>query len=67
MEFKDSKDFSLLFFVWVFIKNLEKIIEKRFCSKCWGNNNKLWFLLRDDSLQSNNFLVPDNNLETVGN
>jgi len=28
---------------------------------------KLWFLLRDDSLQSNNFLVPDNNLETVGN
>ncbi|WP_449078654.1 hypothetical protein [Ruminococcus sp.] len=43
MEFKDSKDFSLLFFVWAFIKNLEKIIEKRFCTKCWGNNNKLWF------------------------
>jgi len=43
MEFKDSKDFSLLFFVWDFIKNLEKIIEKRFCTKCWGNNNKLWF------------------------
>jgi hypothetical protein len=43
MEFKDSKDFSLLFFVWAFIKSLEKIIEKRFCSKCWGNNNKLWF------------------------
>jgi len=39
MEFKDSKDFSLLFFVWAFIKNLEKIIEKRFCTKCWGNNN----------------------------
>ena len=43
MEFKDSKDFSLLFFVWAFIKSLEKFIEKRFYSKCWGNNNKLWF------------------------
>jgi hypothetical protein len=43
MEFKDSKDFSLLFFVWAFIKSLEKFIEKRFCTKCWGNNNKLWF------------------------
>jgi len=40
MEFKDSKDFSLLFFVWAFIKSLEKFIEKRFYSKCWG---KLWF------------------------
>jgi hypothetical protein len=43
MEFKDSKDFSLLFFVWAFIKSLEKFIEKRFCTKCWGNNNKLWW------------------------